>query len=326
MAKKKRAKSKKNILGSVAVVAVTLAVILLFAFDSGGEFTAALSDIWDNTTAHVTGADTNPAARSLANPDQHAGELILYAMDTGNSDSLLLYTPDGYSMLVDAGEPDDFGKISGTLASFGIEKLDAAVATHPDSDHIGSMDDVLLEYQPATFYLPDFTKNTAAYTRMLQAADQVGGDVVFAGAPLSFTLGEQVQAQVLSPSGAMPDEANNASIVLLLTFGETKILLTGDAEQAALGVLLDQYGAALDADVLKVGHHGSYTSTTEELLRAVTPEIGIITCGEGNDYGHPHSETLDLLAEHGTLTLRTDQNGDIAVFMDGTEIEYATAA
>lgn len=328
MAKRKKKQSKKGAIGGVITAVCLIGVILLLTVGSDGDFVANLEDIWNNTASNAgSPVQTNPDAESLADIENHKNDLILYAIDTGNSDSLLLHTPDGYSMLVDAADSDDFDKISGTLTAFGVQTLDVAVATHPDADHIGSMDKVLQQFDPATFYLPDFTKDTATFKRMLDAAEQSDASLVFTHTPLEFMLGENVHVQVLSPP-PQPDfsGANNHSIVLLVTYEETKLLLTGDAEKEALTAMLTAYGTQIDADVLKVGHHGSHTSTTQELLSAVTPDLGIITCGTDNDYGHPHTETLDLLTQNNVLTLRTDQNGDIAVYMDGTSVSYATAA
>ena len=130
----------------------------------------------------------------------------------------------------------------------------------------------------------------------------------------------------MSPQETELEDSNNSSIVLLMQYGATRFLLEGDAETEAIGTMLAAYAPEMDIDVIKIGHHGSSNATTEELLDASTPSLAVITCGEGNDYGHPHRETLDLLQAGHVKSLRTDENGDIAIFSDGNEITYKTAA
>lgn len=322
----KRHMKKRDIIGSAIVLCCIAGLVAIFAFGTKGDFISNLKNIWYNTIDHASGyATVDKQAEALANLTEHGNELILYTIDTGNSDCMVIRAPEGDSMLVDAADSDDYANISGTLKALGIEQLNAVLATHPDADHIGSMSDVIGNFSPSVLYLTSYEKNTATYDRMIKQANDSGVSLVKVTAPYQFNLGS-VDCTVLNPQSKPYDSANESSIVLLLKYGENKILLTGDIEEQSLEEILSAYPDLIDVDVLKIAHHGSADSTSQEWLTATTPALAIITAGANNDYGHPHKETLTLLDQNGIATLRTDQNGDIAIFADGTSIEYATAA
>lgn len=255
-------------------------------------------------------------------PD-NTGKFLLYAIDTGNSDSLLCITPDGRSMLVDAAEENDYAAIKSALDKYGVNKIDVLVATHPHADHIGSMDEVIESVGGGKIYLTDFPEDSEVYDDLTEAIQTAGIPAEYAVSGMQFDLGD-ASVKVLGPQDKEYEDANNASIVLMVSYGESDFLLTGDLELEASKELIKEWGNELDCEVLKAAHHGSRTSTSEELLRAVTPDIAIITCGAENSFGHPHQETLDLLLGYHVQTLRTDQDGDIAVLSDGTNIEAYT--
>ncbi len=323
MVKKRKTKSNKKLIGGIVTALCIIGIVLMFALGSEGDFISNLQQIWTNT---IDGAgEWQPVdrdAQSLAALESNGDKLIIYAIDTGNSDCILVRTPEGHSMLVDAADSDDIRNISGTLQALEIEKLDAAVATHPDADHIGSMGKVVAEFTPSVIYMPNFEKDTSAYTSMINAIQENNVEQVLVTAPYEFTLGS-LHALALNPQPREYESANDASIVLLLTYGQNKVLLTGDIETEALADIMANYPDLLDVDVLKIAHHGSARSTTQDFLDATTPDIAIINAGEGNDYGHPHRETTALLNENQIVTLRTDQDGDIAIFIDKTDISYA---
>jgi len=316
-AKRRRKKSNK---GAVFTALCVIAFILILALGQTG-FVDSLEEIWQGFSGPAGGVD----AAALAQPEQYADRLILYVIDTGNSDSMLLVTPEGQSMLVDAADDDDFARISAVLDAFSVESLSVAVATHPDADHIGSMDDVVANYTPAQFYMPDLEKDTRTYVNMEQQLQSHGTPVIYAQAGQSFDLGS-AHVTILNPQAREYDDFNECSVVLLIEYGQTTFLLTGDIEEGALADILAAYPGLLDVDVLKIAHHGSAASTSQEFLSATTPQVALITCGEDNSYGHPHRETTDLLDQNGITTLRTDRNEDIVVYSDGASIEYKTAA
>jgi len=326
MAKRRRKNKKSNnaSLGIIILLCV-VGIALISVPVAGGSFISDIKDIFTGFIDDISGYHgIDRQAEELADLEENGDKLLLYAIDTGNSDCILLRTPEGSSMLVDAADNDDFKNISGTMKALGIEQLDVAVATHPDADHIGSMDDVILNFDPKAVYMPGIEKQTATYYRMADAITEKDIDPIIVEGPAEFDIGS-VHAEILNPYREYSN-VNDYSIVLLLTFGENKILLTGDIEEEALNEILSDNPGLLDVDIIKVAHHGSAASISQEWLDATTPEIAFITCGKDNDYGHPHRETLELLNANDITTLRTDLNGDVAIFSDGHNIAYATAA
>ena len=249
------------------------------------------------------------------------GSLSLVVLDVGQGDSLLLQSG-GVWALVDAGTADSGQAILQAMQAYGVDKLSLAVATHPHADHIGSMAEVLDAYPPDVFWMPDISHTSDTYERMLDAVERSEADAVLAQKGDSFTLGD-ARITVLSPQeGDSMDDLNNASLVLLCEGAGVRCLLTGDAEAPVEEKLLQ---AGLPAvDILKVGHHGSDTSSSPAFLNAVSPRYAAISCGVGNSYGHPHEKTLSALEEQGSQIYRTDTQGTIVFTATGGEIDVQT--
>jgi len=255
--------------------------------------------------------------------DVPAGTLKVHIIDVGNADAILL-TCDDRSMLIDAGENPDGDNIVAYLRSNGVEKLDFLVATHPDADHIGGMDVVINNIFVDTFIMPIMpeksTPTTQTYMDLLYAADKNGLEIIEPVPGMNWELGA-AHVTILAPVGTF-DDTNDMSVVLKVVNGRNKFLFMGDAEKAAEEALLAS-GADLDADFIKVGHHGSKTSTGLRLLEAVNPRYAAITCGEKNRYGHPHIDTMKKLQDFDVEVFRSDINGNIVVSSDGDVIAVA---
>ena len=194
-----------------------------------------------------------------------------------------------------------------------------SVATHPHSDHMGGMAKVIAAIPIGTFLAPDVVHTTNAFERMLDALEDKGLALTVAQAGDAYTLGG-ADFTVLAPSNPREDDLNNASVVLRMDFGGTRFLFTGDAEKASEAEMLAAGG--LSCDVLKVGHHGSATSTHEAFLQAVSPSVAVISCGAGNSYGHPHAETMQRLEAIGARVLRTDERGAVVLITDGERVWF----
>lgn len=238
-------------------------------------------------------------------------------IDVGQGDAILLRDGAGFDVLVDGGRPSAGPAVLAYLRETGVDDLEALVATHADQDHIGGLITVLeatdIPVEAALYN--GYPGDTDRWFKFTQAVADEGLALTPAQSPQTLQWG-RMSAQVLNPppGKANPDQ-NDASIVLMVDFGEVEVLLTGDMEAKVEADLLTQ-GISLTAEVLKVAHHGSKSSSTAEFLAAVHPEIAVISTGP-NPYGHPHLETLLRLSKAGARTLRTDLLGTVVVTSDG---------
>jgi len=244
--------------------------------------------------------------------------LDVQIIDVGQADCTLIKMPDGQNMLIDAGNNSDGGYLVDYLESEDVEKIDYLIGTHPHADHIGGMDDIIENFEIGTIYMPRTTTNTKTFEEVLIAIKKKGLKIETATAGKKVLEGE-VFAQFISPAGEYYEELNDYSAVLKLTYGDKSFLFMGDAEALAEKEILQKFD--VKSDVLKVGHHGSSTSSHNAFLKAVNPEIAVISVGEGNDYGHPHKSVLKRLEKIGTRIYRTDLNGTVKVYCDGKSIE-----
>lgn len=245
----------------------------------------------------------------------HEGELVMQVLDVGQGDSILI-SCGGENMLVDAGERDQKDTVISAVQSVGALKY--IFVTHPHSDHMGAMADVIRACPPELFIMPEKEHTTASFEKMLDAVEETGTDAEYGCEGLTYKLGD-ADITVLSPEdGKKYDNLNNWSIVLLIKYNGFKILLTGDAESDVEKVYAPKVGGKID--VLKAGHHGSSTSNSEALMSQITPGYAIISCGEGNSYGHPHKETVDMFEKYNVSVFRTDLNGTVTVTINGDEL------
>ena len=285
-------------------------VILIFAVISaiGGN----LDKITDDEPAISYSSDAADAAFQV------------HFIDVGQGDCTLV-TCGGKYLLIDAGENGHETDVINYLRSMNVEKLDYIIATHQHSDHIGGLPEVLEEFETENIIMPRLTEaqtpTNSTYKAFLSAVQKSNAKVISAKPGSVYSLGD-ASFEILGPVTDDCDDINSMSAVTKITYGETSFLITGDAEKDEELEIIEN-GADLDCDVLKVGHHGSKTSSCADFLDAVTPEVCVISCGAENDYGHPHDVTLNRIANYTDEVYRTDICGDIVISSDGYTINIS---
>jgi len=264
-----------------------------------------------------------PASNEITVSSGELGTVEYHFIDVGQGDATLIRTPDG-DILIDAGENSAEEDLKNYLDLCGVDVLYYAIFTHPDSDHIGGADMILAEYEVLNVIKPELEKTTQVYKRMMDAITAEACTVYNAIPGETYSLGE-FDMFVFGPDPNNKNlDSNNSSIVIKATWGSTTAMLTGDAEEPAEESILKTYSAAdLGSMLLKMGHHGSKTSSTDAWLAAVSPEIAVISCGLNNKYGHPHAEALARIEPYvGDRIYRTDLLGTIVFITDGESFTY----
>ncbi len=247
------------------------------------------------------------------------GTAVFTFIDVGQGDSTLIQFGD-YDILVDAGEKaygDDVVKV---LEDAGVDDLEFLVATHPHSDHIGGINEVLDNIVVENFVMPDVEHTTNTYEKMLDSVIEKDINVIIPYQGQKLVDVEGAMVTVISPEICSDDNLNNYSICLRVDYGNTRLILTGDAEIKIEDMILDS-GVDINADIFQVGHHGSVTSNSQGFLNAMKPQIAIVSAGEGNDYGHPHEEVTDRLTSVGATIYSTIDKSTITIITDGDEIK-----
>lgn len=252
---------------------------------------------------------------------QPEGSLAVSYIDVGQGDSTFILFPGGKTALIDAGEANYADRVISYLEKKGCQTIDYLICTHPHSDHIGGMKQVLETFSVGEVYMPKVSHTSRTYENLLQTIKRKGLSIKVAKAGVVIEPEAGVVITMAAPVLEEYEELNDYSAVIHLSYGDTSFLFTGDAEVLSEGDML-QSGQPLAADVLKVGHHGSSTSTSEEFLRTVSPRYAVISCGEGNSYGHPHREILQLLQEWNVKLYRTDYDGTVVAYSDGKNITF----
>lgn len=266
-------------------------------------------------------ANTGAAVTSDIQASAPAGRFLLQIIDCGQGDSILAKSPEGGTVLIDAGDTGTKDKILPQLKKQGVTTIDLLVATHPHADHIGSMQAILENYKVNKVLLTDATHTTNTYLKILETVKSLKIPKVIAKAGDTMQIGG-IGIEILGPVKKY-DDLNDMSVVLRLTYGKSAFVLTGDAEKESENDILKKF-SDLHADVLKIGHHGSETSTGKSFLAAVAPKYAAISVGKGNDYGHPHKPTLNLLNKNRIAVYRTDLSGNIFFYSDGETVTVQT--
>jgi beta-lactamase superfamily II metal-dependent hydrolase len=273
-----------------------------------------LDAVWVCVTAQAVAP--TPAPTNISQP----GAFSVHFIDVGQGDSILVEAGDA-DILVDGG-PSGSAVLS-YLAGQHVPDIDLLVATHPHADHIGGLDDVLAQYDVREVWTNGPTATSQTYQDFAAAVAGEGAVERQIRRGYSTEFGG-VTLTALDPVDPLTGDANGDSIVLRLSCGSVDVLLTGDANDASEASMLADPSVVLDADVLKVGHHGSSTSTTNAFLDAVTPKDAVISVGAGNTYGHPAQDTLNRLAAHGATIYRTDLNGTVVLTSDCNTYSIST--
>lgn len=269
-----------------------------------------------------------PTPTPAAPPSPGAGTLTVAYLDIGQGDSILILSPGGETLLIDGGNSDKDGRevIVPKLREWGKDHLDVMVATHPDADHIGGLPYVLENFPVTTVALTGQVHTTQIYERFLTDIRDLHVNAIQVRTGTTIPFDPQVTLEVLGPDARfvqVQGDNNNASIVIKLTYGQVSFMLTGDAEGEEESAILAG-GADVRSTVLKVGHHGSHSSTSEAFLTAVAPQLAVISVGASNRYGHPAQEVLDRLSQHNVGIFRTDQSGTVTLTTDGASITTTT--
>lgn len=305
----KRKRGKQKLIGSIVGI-IVLAIAGIFGLNN--ENINKLLEVENNIN---TVAEQETVTSSL--PVE--GNLNIYFIDVGQADSILI-TNNNSSMLIDAGNNEDGQDVVNFIKDKGITKLDYVVGTHPHEDHIGGLDDVInSDLEITNIYMPQIETTTKTFEDVLDAIENKGLSITSPKKGDTFNVGN-ASLEVMTDSILDEDNLNLSSITLLMQYGNNKFLFMGDAEQEN-----EETRDWPKVDLLKVGHHGSNTSSSDKFLNETKPTYSIIMAGEGNSYGLPTEETLNKLQSIGSTIYRTDLNGTITVTSDGENIEINTS-
>jgi competence protein ComEC len=242
-------------------------------------------------------------------------------LDVGQGDAIHIQTPDGYELLIDGGPTSLVLRELATGRSFFDSTIDVVLATHPDSDHIGGLVDVLARYQVATIIQTNTINDTPASAAYGDAVANERAQIVRAQAGQVIQLGASTTVRVLSPAGDTTLwRSNAASIIVQVSYGEIDFLLTGDAPLETEEYLVGLYGQSLQSEVLKLGHHGSKTSSSGDFLDAVQPDFAVVSAELNGRYGHPHAQVIERVAQRSIQIASTAQAGTIEFLTDGATV------
>lgn len=255
----------------------------------------------------------------IGKPDS---KLTVHFIDVGQGDCILMESG-GEFVLIDSGEREYSDRVTDYIKEQGAARLTYVIATHPHSDHIGGMRDILKSIAADNFITKEADTDTHLWTNLLKTVEEKGINYIDAKVGDTYTFGE-AEFRILGPLSDTYEEYNSASVVTKVTFADISFLLTGDSDNVSNKEMMEA-GEDLTADVIKLGHHGSSDALTSSFLQAVDPMFAVISCGRNNDYGHPHKDTVKRLDLIGCEFFRTDIQGTIVAKTDGTKLSITTA-
>lgn len=248
--------------------------------------------------------------------------LSVYFFDVGQGDAILIESPSRQRILIDGGRNRKILAELGKVLPFADRRIDVVIATHPDSDHIGGLPEVISRYKVGVFLESGVRSGSSLDEELESRLEDKEIPVVLAKRGMALALNDGVRLEIIFPVTDVSNwETNRASVVSRLVYGEHDFLFTGDSPSQIENVLIALDGTKLDVEVLKIGHHGSRTSTSLEFAEVTTPEYAVISAGRDNTYGHPHSEVLDNLKKVNAEILSTAEYGTILFKTDGKTLE-----
>lgn len=249
------------------------------------------------------------------------GDLRVYFLDVGQGDAILVDSPTHGRVLVDGGRNRQVLSELGRVLPFGDRRIDVVIETHPDADHIGGLPEIVSRYDVGIFLEPGVESSNKIDDELRVRLAERGVEALLARRGMVVNFGDGAQLEILYPHQDVSHlDPNDASVVARVVYGESELLLTGDATLKVEHVLLGFDHATLVSDVLKAGHHGSKTSSSPAFVSAVSPEYAIISAGKNNRYGHPHQEVLNVLKNAGAQVVSTAEVGTIVFVSNGTEL------
>ena len=244
------------------------------------------------------------------------GKFIASFIDVGQGDSIFLEFPNGKNMLIDAGEKYESETVQSFINSKGYFSLDYVVGTHPHTDHIGGLESIIRRYEIGEIYLPKVVHTSKTYENLLTTINELGYKVNGAISGMEIINEKGLEVKILSPKNSNYSELNNYSVVIKIVFGNTSFLFMGDAETVVEDEILDE----VNADVVKVGHHGSDTSSSEEFVKSVNAKYAVIMSGVDNQYDLPDKTIVDRWKSNGAEVYNTSENGNVIITSDGRNI------
>ncbi|HFL2528595.1 ComEC/Rec2 family competence protein [Clostridioides difficile] len=241
--------------------------------------------------------------------------LSIHMIDVGQGDSILVQTPTNKNILIDGGDEDSENIIISYLRQKRIKTIDIIIATHPDSDHIGSLDNIIKKFNVNSIYMPEQSTDSEAYQNLINSCTDKNLSIQHLYKNDVLNIDNNINIYVLSPS-YIQEESNLNSIVFKLTFNDNSFLFMGDAEEENEKEILHSFKLN-NINFIKIGHHGSNSSSSLEFIKKISPDIAAISCGYKNQYGHPHREVINNLKQNHVSIYRTDKIGDIVFYSDG---------